>query len=97
MSGTDRYREQVERSPVPIFAWAGWLDAGTSQGVLNRFVNGSNPQIVVIGPQDSGNTIDVRNIKVRPLRAYTRGPVSFSYFRRTSSVPLTGTSHTVPL
>ncbi len=54
MSGTYRYRDPVERSRVPIFGWAGWLDAGTSQGVLNRFLNWSNPQIVVIGPWSHG-------------------------------------------
>lgn len=54
MSGTYRYRGQVERSGVPIFGWASWLDAGTSQGVLNRFINWTNPQIVVIGPWSHG-------------------------------------------
>ena len=54
MSGTYRYRAQIERSRVPIFGWAGWLDAGTSQGALNRFINWSNPQILVIGPWSHG-------------------------------------------
>jgi putative CocE/NonD family hydrolase len=54
MVGTYRYREQIERSRVPIFGWASWLDAGTSQGVLNRFINWSNPQIAVIGPWSHG-------------------------------------------
>ncbi len=54
MSGTYRYREQIERSGVPIFGWASWLDAGTSQGVLNRFMNWRNPQIAVIGPWSHG-------------------------------------------
>jgi hypothetical protein len=54
MSGTYRYRDQIERSGVPIFGWASWLDAGTSQGVLNRFMNWRNPQIAVIGPWSHG-------------------------------------------
>jgi len=54
MSGTYRYREPIEKSGVPIFGWASWLDAGTSQGVLNRFINWSNPQIAVIGPWSHG-------------------------------------------
>ncbi|MGE0442135.1 MAG: CocE/NonD family hydrolase [Gemmatimonadales bacterium] len=52
--GTYRYREPIERSGVPIFGWASWLDAGTSQGALNRFLNWSNPQILVIGPWSHG-------------------------------------------
>lgn len=54
MSGTYRYRAEIERSGVPIFGWASWLDAGTSQGVVNRFINWSNPQVVVIGPWSHG-------------------------------------------
>jgi putative CocE/NonD family hydrolase len=54
MSGTYRYREQIERSNVPIFGWASWLDAGTSQGVVNRFMNWKNPQLAVIGPWSHG-------------------------------------------
>ncbi|MFN0178621.1 MAG: CocE/NonD family hydrolase [Gemmatimonadales bacterium] len=54
MAGTYRYRTAIERSKVPIFGWASWLDAGTSQGVLNRFLNWSNPQLLVIGPWSHG-------------------------------------------
>ncbi|MBM4186390.1 MAG: CocE/NonD family hydrolase [Gemmatimonadetes bacterium] len=54
MAGTYRYRAQIERHRVPIFGWASWLDAGTSQGVLNRFMNWSNPQLVVVGPWSHG-------------------------------------------
>ncbi len=53
-SGTYRLRAAVERSRIPIFGWAGWLDAGTSQGAINRFRNWSNPQILVIGPWSHG-------------------------------------------
>lgn len=54
MSSSYQYRTQVERSGVPIFGWASWLDAGTSQGVLNRFMTWSNPQVAVIGPWSHG-------------------------------------------
>jgi hypothetical protein len=52
--GTYRYREAIERSGVPIFGWASWLDAGTSQGLLNRFMNWKSPEISVIGPWSHG-------------------------------------------
>ncbi len=54
MASSYQYRAQVERSGVPIFGWGSWLDAGTSQGVLNRFMTWSNPQIAVIGPWSHG-------------------------------------------
>jgi putative CocE/NonD family hydrolase len=54
MSGTYRYRAEIERAATPIFGWASWLDAGTSQGLVNRFMNWSNPQIVVVGPWSHG-------------------------------------------
>jgi putative CocE/NonD family hydrolase len=52
--GTYRYREAIERSGVPIFGWASWLDAGTSQGLLNRFINWKSPEISVVGPWSHG-------------------------------------------
>ena len=54
MSGTYRYAARIERSKVPTFGWASWLDAGTSQGAINRFLNWRNPQLLVIGPWSHG-------------------------------------------
>lgn len=54
MAGTYRYREQFEKADVPLFGWASWLDAGTSQGVVNRFMNWQVPQLAVIGPWSHG-------------------------------------------
>jgi len=48
------YRRAIERAGTPIFAWASWLDAGTAQGALNRFMTWSNPQLLVIGPWSHG-------------------------------------------
>lgn len=47
-----RYREQIERSGVPIFGWGSWLDGATAEAVLQRFVTFSNPQWAVIGAWD---------------------------------------------
>jgi len=54
LMGTYRYRDRIERAGVPIFGWASWFDAGTAQGLLNRFMNWSNPQIAVVGPWSHG-------------------------------------------
>jgi len=40
----------VEQSAVPMQSWASWMDAGTANGVLHRFMTLSNPQRAFIGP-----------------------------------------------
>ena len=58
ISGAFRYEAEIERSGVTIFGWASWLDAGTAQGVINRFMSWSNPQLVVIGAWSHGGGHD---------------------------------------
>jgi hypothetical protein len=54
VTGTYRYQSEIERSALPIFGWASWLDAGTSSGLINRYLNWRNPQYVVIGAWSHG-------------------------------------------
>src|SRR5262249_46600861 len=42
------------RSSVPIYAWAGWMDAGVAYGQLQRFMTFKNLQHLVIGPWNHG-------------------------------------------
>jgi len=51
---TWRWRRPIELSKIPIFGWASWFDAGTANGVLHRWINWSNPQVVVIGAWSHG-------------------------------------------
>jgi len=44
----------IGRSQVPVFYYAGWQDAGTSEGALNLFCSYSNPMRVRIGPWNHG-------------------------------------------
>lgn len=48
------FQKNIEDSKVAIYGWGSWLDAGTAQGVLNRFMTFRNPQRVVIGPWTHG-------------------------------------------
>lgn len=48
------YRREIERSRVPIFAWASWLDAGTANGAIKRFLTFSNTQRLIIGAWSHG-------------------------------------------
>src|SRR5262249_19718477 len=46
------------RMGAAVQAWVGWMDAGTVDGTLSRFVRGKGPQTVVIGPWSHGTATD---------------------------------------
>jgi putative CocE/NonD family hydrolase len=56
--GIHSWREAVERSRVPIQSWGSWMDAGTSNGVLHRFMTLANPQRVFVGAWSHGGVHD---------------------------------------
>jgi uncharacterized protein len=56
--GIHSWREAVERSGVPIQSWGSWMDAGTPNGVLHRFMTLANPQHVFIGAWSHGGGHD---------------------------------------
>jgi putative CocE/NonD family hydrolase len=56
--GIHSHAAAVERSGVPIQSWASWLDSGTANGVLHRFMTLSNPQRVFIGAWSHGGVLD---------------------------------------
>lgn len=48
------FREEIESSKVAMYVWGSWLDAGTADGVITRFLTLSNPLRAVIGPWSHG-------------------------------------------
>jgi uncharacterized protein len=46
--------DAVERSGVAVYDWGSWMDAGTANAVLARFLTLHNPQRAVIGPWSHG-------------------------------------------
>ena len=46
--GPVRWKKEIERSNVPMLVLASWLDAGTTEGVFDRFRTFRNPQKLVI-------------------------------------------------
>ncbi|MFC1660065.1 CocE/NonD family hydrolase [Gemmatimonadota bacterium] len=52
--GIHSHAEEVQRSGSAIYSWASWVDAGTAQGVLHRFMTLSNPQRAVIAGWSHG-------------------------------------------
>ncbi|MFE7191427.1 CocE/NonD family hydrolase [Kitasatospora sp. NPDC057541] len=61
--------EAIEAGGVPVFTRAGWLDAGTANGVLSQFSALSNTQDDWIGPWNHGATWFADPF--RPARALT--------------------------
>jgi uncharacterized protein len=53
-AGVYNLQARIMRSGVPIFGWGSWLDSGNAQGLVNRFMTWSNPQLTVIGPWTHG-------------------------------------------
>jgi putative CocE/NonD family hydrolase len=50
------WKEDIEGSGVPIFAWASWLDSGIVDGVLAQYLTFRNPQTLIIGPWSHGGS-----------------------------------------
>ncbi len=48
------YKEEIEKSNVPLYVRVGWQDAGTVNGAIERFLTYKNPQTLVIGPWSHG-------------------------------------------
>jgi putative CocE/NonD family hydrolase len=49
-----RFAETIRRAQVPVFGWASWMDAGTAQAALRRFLSYTGPQRAVIGAWSHG-------------------------------------------
>jgi putative CocE/NonD family hydrolase len=52
--GIHAWRDAVERSNTAIYSWGSWLDAGTANGVLRRFMTLRYRKRVVVGPWSHG-------------------------------------------
>ncbi len=48
-SASMRYAETIQHSKVPVLGWASWMDAGTGQAALRRYLTYTGPQRAVIG------------------------------------------------
>ncbi len=47
-------REATERSGVPMYVWASFLDNASAEDALSRFLTFGNPQRLIIGPWNHG-------------------------------------------
>jgi putative CocE/NonD family hydrolase len=49
-----RYAAAIQSSNVPVLGWASWMDAGTGQAALRRYLTYAGPQRAVIGAWNHG-------------------------------------------
>ena len=49
-----RYKNEIEKSNVPIYYWGSWMDGATSNVVLESFLTFENPFIGIIGAWSHG-------------------------------------------
>ena len=49
-----QHQEAIESSGAAIFGWGSWMDAGTADAVIRRFLTYSNNQRAVIGAWEHG-------------------------------------------
>jgi putative CocE/NonD family hydrolase len=60
--GIHSHAAAVEASGTPIQTWAGWMDAGTANGALHRFMTLTDPMRVYIGAWSHGGVHDAQSI-----------------------------------
>jgi uncharacterized protein len=48
------YKDEIQKSGVPFYVRVGWMDAGTVNGAIERFLTYTNSQLLVIGPWNHG-------------------------------------------
>lgn len=48
------YKAEIQKSEVPLFIRAGWMDSGTVNGAIERYLTFNNSQTLVIGPWSHG-------------------------------------------
>lgn len=54
-----RFKEEIERSDTVSFGWGSWMDAGTADAVIRRFLTFDNAQRAVIGAWDHHGRFNV--------------------------------------
>ncbi len=60
------YPRDLERLLVPMYVQASWMDAGTAEGALHRFVALKNPQRTIIGTWFHGGAKDANPFHENP-------------------------------
>lgn len=52
-----RYREAIASNPAAVYGWASWMDAGTADAAIRRFLTFPNARHLVIGAWSHGGLL----------------------------------------
>ena len=52
-----RYREAIASNPAAVYGWASWMDAGTADAAIRRFLTFPSARHLVIGAWNHGGTL----------------------------------------
>jgi putative CocE/NonD family hydrolase len=83
MAGSDRciddlavhqYKDRIERSPTAIFGWGSWMDAGTADAVIRRFLSYDTAHRAVIGAWEHGGRFHASSYQPSNLPADPKLP-----------------------
>ena len=69
-----RYKEAIARSNTATFGWGSWMDAGTADAVIRRFLTYSTARRAVIGAWDHGARCHASPYQASNLPAEPRLP-----------------------
>jgi len=77
-----RFKTRIERSGAALFGWGSWLDAGTADAVLRRFLTFDNAQRAVIGAWEHGGRFHASPYRPATRRANPRLPAQWGEMLR---------------
>jgi putative CocE/NonD family hydrolase len=64
-----KYRAEITRSNTALFGWGSWMDAGTADAVIRRFLSYDNARRAVIGAWDHGGRLQASPYRTSNLPA----------------------------
>lgn len=70
--------KRIDAARVPSYHWASWFDAGTAEGVLNRFALYSSPMKVIIGSWTHGGEVGADPFGTESVAATPAVPQQFA-------------------
>ncbi len=77
-----RFKAQIERSEAALFGWGSWLDAGTADAVLRRFLTFDTAQRAVIGAWEHGGRFHASPYQAGKRRSNPRLPAQWGEMLR---------------
>jgi len=91
-----RLKQKVERSNAAIFGWGSWMDAGTADAVIRRFLTFDRAQRAVIGAWEHGGRFHASPYQSSNLPADPKLPAQWREMLRFFDAYLKDVDNSVP-